>query len=53
MTRYEELTTKADVCRLAAARTEGSMKTIWLQKAMDLEIEAANLPVVKAVQVVR
>lgn len=50
MTRYEELKNKAELCRLTASKTEGRMRLIWLQKAMDLEILAGNLPMTRASQ---
>lgn len=48
MTRYETLKNKADLCRLAAAKTSGEMRKIWLVKAADLELMALNMPVVNA-----
>lgn len=49
-TRYEELTEKANRCRQTALRTEGVMKLIWLEKAMQLENIANSLPLVRANQ---
>ena len=52
MTRYEELINKANKCRTAAFRTEGQMKLIWLEKAFQLEMLAANLPLNRAEHIV-
>lgn len=48
MTRYEKLIHKAELCRQAAGKTKGKMKRMWIEKANALEIEAGNLPLVKA-----
>lgn len=50
-TRYEDLINKANLCRTAAFRTEGTMKLIWLEKAVKLELLAANLPLTRASQI--
>lgn len=52
MTRYEELINKANACRQAAFRTEGTMREIWLIKAFHLEMLAANLPLNRAEHII-
>lgn len=55
MTRYEELREKANACRMAAARLPKSNRLhfIWLNHAAALEAAAANLPLVKASEVIK
>lgn len=47
-TLYETLMDKANLCRIAARRTRGYMRDIWLKKAYELELKAANMPVTMA-----
>lgn len=45
MSYYEELTQKANLCRLAAIRaSDPKVKEMWMQKAQALEDKAMNLP---------
>lgn len=48
MTRYEYLINKANRCRITARKVTGFMRNVWMEKAQQLEFEAANLPLVLA-----
>lgn len=49
--RYELYRDMAQDCRMAASCADNEeIRTTWLEKANELEITAANLPVVKAME---
>lgn len=48
MFKYEELKHKADLCRIASAKTNGYMSVVWEHKAEQLEDEADKMTLLKA-----